>query len=75
MPIKISCRLEHLVSSCPSFLEEWQPYTHIHCHPNTTMGWASMMTDGTMMDAQVGQIGTKVTDEGNLFFGMAQDLR
>ena len=39
------------------------------------MRWAGMMADGTMMDAKVGQIGTKVTDEGNLFFGMAQDLR
>ena len=60
---------------CPSFLEEWQPYTHTHCHPNTTMRWAGMMADGTLMDAKVGQMGTKVTDEGNLFFGMAQDLR
>ena len=65
MPIKISCRLEHVVSSS---LKNGS-LTHTHCHPNTTMA------DGTMMDAKVGQIGTKVTDEGNLFFGMAQDLR
>ena len=25
-----SCQLQHLVSSCPSFLAEWQPNTHIH---------------------------------------------
>ncbi len=49
--------------------------THTHCHPNTTMRWAGMMADGTIMGAKVGQMGTKVTDEGNLFFGMAQDLR
>ena len=53
MPKK-SCQLEHVVSSCPSFLEENQPYTHIHCHPNTTMRWAGMMADGTMMGAKVG---------------------
>jgi hypothetical protein len=34
-----------------------------------------MMADGTMMVAKVGQMGKKITDEGNLFFGMAQDLR
>ncbi len=39
------------------------------------MRWAGMMADGTMMDAKVGQMGTKVTDEGNLSCGMAQDLR
>ena len=72
---KNSCQLGHVVSSCPSFLAEWQPYTHIHCHPNTTMRWAGMMADGTMMGAKVGQMGTKVTDERNLFRGMAQDLR
>ena len=71
MQIKIhanSNTLYHLVRA-------WQPYTHVHCHPKTTMRWAGMMADGTMMGAKVGQMGTKVTDEGNLFFGMAQDLR
>jgi hypothetical protein len=60
---------------CIIFFEEWQPNTHIHCHPNTTMRWAGMMADGTMMDTKVGQMGTNLTDEGNLFCGMAQDLR
>ena len=50
-------------------------HTHIHCHPNTTMRWAGMMADGAIMGAKVGQMGTKVTDEGNLSSGMAQDLR
>ena len=70
MPIKISCRLEHLVSSS---LKNGS-LTHTYTVIQTSMRWAGMMADGTM-DAKVGQIGTKVTDEGNLSCGMAQDLR
>ena len=75
MPIKIHANSNTFYHLVRASLKNVSLYTHIHCHQNTTMRWAGMMADGAMMGAKVGQMGTKVTDEGNLFCGMAQDLR
>ena len=75
MPIKVhanSNTLYHLVRASLKKISLTHTYTVIQ---TPTMRWAGMMADGTLMDAKVGKMGTKVTDEGNLSCGMAQDLR